>query len=112
MRLYSSVFVETGVLDGPLQNEKFAQNSVNEITNSYKNSNQIFYFARVDEDGDPYDRTGCKTYKFLFIFSTTEKIWRLKNFIKRRRYQSSPPESPPRQYCFPKIRPFSPFERF
>ena len=80
MRLHSSVFVETSVLDGPLQNEKFAQNSVNEITNSYKNSNQIFYFARVDEDGDPYDRTGCKTCKFLFIFSTTEKNLEIKKF--------------------------------
>ena len=55
MRLHSSVFVETGVLDGPLQNEKFAQNFVNEITNSYKNSNQI-------------------------IFSTTEKNLEIKKF--------------------------------
>ena len=39
----------------PGKNEKFTQNPVNEMINSYKHSNQICYIARVAEDVDPYE---------------------------------------------------------
>jgi hypothetical protein len=46
-RFTSGAVVGVDLPGDPLQNKNFAQNPVNEIANVYKNSNQIFYFARV-----------------------------------------------------------------
>ena len=58
-RLHSDLFVGVDLPGDPLQNENFAQNSVNKCMIFYKYAILIFMYSRVAEGVDPYNRAGC-----------------------------------------------------
>ena len=66
MDINSGLFVGVGAHDDPKKNKRFAQNYVNEIVTSYKNSNEIVIFERDVEGAVPYHR------KFKFCTPTDQ----------------------------------------